>query len=380
MFNNKLKTLFVCTSYPADDNDWRGRFAADLIASLSNNDNIELRAWVPPGKLPINVSNVSTRSEAGWLKRMLMRGGIAHIIRDRGPLAAGTVLQLLLNLRKVYKREIENDIAHINFLQNAIPLWGSSIPAVITVLGSDFRLLKLPGMILLLRIVINQRKCIIAPNADWMLEDLIKSFGDIAEIRVVPFGLDNKWFNIKRKPQNNKALKWIAVTRLNKNKLGPIFEWGKDLFDKNNELHLFGPMQETLPIPEWVFYHGPVTHDDLRSKWFPLSSGFITLSLHEGKPQAMLEAMASGLPVIASDISAHSDVIEHKLNGWLVSNPQDLKDAISFFSNHEAVIRVGNSARSWILNNIGTWDDCAKRFVTAYRDLLGQNKLKAKTY
>jgi len=63
-----------------------------------------------------------------------------------------------------------------------------------------------------------------------------------------------------------------------------------------------------------------------------------------------------------------------------VSNPQDLKDAISFFSNHEAVIRVGNSARSWILNNIGTWDDCAKRFVTAYRDLLGQNKLKAKTY
>jgi len=370
MFNNKLKTLFVSTSYPADEKDWRGRFAADIIASLSNNNNIELRAWVPPGKMPTNVTNVATASETMWLKRMMMKGGIAHIIRDRGPLSSGTILRLLSNLRKMYKREIENDVAHINFLQNAIPLWGSSIPAAITVLGTDFRLLKLPGMIRLLRIVINQRKCIIAPNADWMVPKLKQSFGDIAEIRVVPFGVDNKWFKIKRKPQKNKTFKWIAVTRLTEKKLGPLFDWGKDLFDKNNELHLFGPMQETLSMPEWVFYHGPITHDDLRGKWFPLSSGLITLSRHEGKPQAMLEAMASGLPIIASDIPAHLDVIEHKVNGWIVSNPQDLKDAISFFSNYETQERVGEIARSWVLKNIGTWDDCARRFITAYRDLL----------
>ena len=133
-------------------------------------------------------------------------------------------------------------------------------------------------------------------------------------------------------------------------------------------------MQETISIPEWVFYHGPVSHDDLGDKWFPLSSGLITLSQHdEGRPQAMLEAMASGLPIIASDIPAHLDFIEHKENGWIVSNPQDLKDAISFFSNHETQERAGKSARSWVLNNIGTWDDCAKRFITAYRELLGRN-------
>jgi len=370
-----LKILFVSTSYPADDNDWRGRFAADLIGSLSNDSNIELRAWVAPGKLPINVTNVAAGSETMWLKRMMMRGGIAHIIRNRGPLAAGTILRLLSYLRKMYQREIENDIAHINFLQNAIPLWRSSIPAVITVLGSDFGLLKMPGMIFLLRIVINQRRCIIAPNAEWMVQDLEKSFGDIAEIRPVPFAVDNKWFNIKRKPQKNKIFKWIVLTRLTEKKLGPLFEWGKDLFKENNELHLFGPMQEKLSLPEWVFYHGPVSHDDLWNKWFPLSSGLITLSQHdEGRPQAMLEAMASGLPVIASDIPAHLDFIEHKVNGWIVSKPQDLKDAISFFSNHETLNRVGESARSWVLNNIGTWDDCARRFIAAYRDLLGQNR------
>ena len=375
LFKNTLKALFVSTSYPADDNDWRGRFAANLIESLNNNHNIKLRAWVPPGKLPINVTNVSTGSETRWLKRMMLKGGIAHIIRDKGPLAAGTILRLLSNLRKMYKREIENDIVHVNWLQNAIPLWGSSMPAVISVLGSDFGLLKLPGMTSMLRIVINQRKCIIAPNADWMAPALIKSFGDIAEIRPVPYGVDNKWFNIKINQQKDKPLKWIAVTRLTEKKLGPLFCWGKDIFSKNNELHLFGPMQETLSIPEWIVYHGPISPDELWDKWFPLCSGLITLSQHdEGRPQVMLEAMAAGLPIIASDIPAHLDIIEHRVNGWIVSDPQDLKDAISFFSDRKAICRAGEFARSWVLENIGTWDDCAGRYIKAYHDLLGRDK------
>ncbi|RLB78213.1 MAG: group 1 glycosyl transferase [Deltaproteobacteria bacterium] len=374
MSDTKLKILFTATSYPADGKDWRGRFAANLIESLSNKNNIKLRAWVPPGKLPINVTNVSTGSESRWLKRIMMKGGIAHIIRDRGPLAAGTILQLLLNLRKMYKREIEIDIAHVNWIQNAIPLWGSSMPAVISVLGSDFGLLKLPSMTSMLRIVINQRKCIISPNADWMVPALEKSFGDIAEIRPVPFGVNKKWFEIKRKPQKDKILKWITVTRLTEKKLGPLFSWSKDIFGKNNELHLFGPMQETLILPEWIVYHGPVSPDELWSKWFPLCSGLITLSRHdEGRPQVMLEAMAAGLPIIASDIPAHLDIIEHRVNGWIVSDVQDLKNAISFFNTREAVNRAGESARSWVLKNIGTWDDCARRYITAYQDLLGQN-------
>jgi glycosyltransferase involved in cell wall biosynthesis len=371
----KLKILFISTSYPTDEKDWRGTFTANLIEALSNNNKIGLRVWAPPGKLPSNTRNISTASEANWLNWLMKHGGIAHILRTKGPLAVGTILRLLLSLRNMYKREKENDVAHINWLQNAIPLWGSSIPTVISVLGSDFKLLKLPGMTSLLRIVIKQRKCIITPNADWMVPALRKSFGDIAEIRPVPYGVNKKWFNIKRKPQKDLTLKWITVTRLTQKKLGPLFSWGKDIFGKNNELHLFGPMQETLSIPEWIVYHGPVSPDELWDKWFPLCSGLITLSQHdEGRPQVMLEAMAAGLPIIASDIPAHLDIIEHRVNGWIVSDPQDLKGAISFFSNREAVNRAGESARSWVLKNIGTWDDCAGRYITAYQDLLGRNR------
>jgi glycosyltransferase involved in cell wall biosynthesis len=370
-----LRILFVSTSYPLDDKDWRGVFTANLVNALSSDNKINLALWVPLGKLPHSALNISTASEANWLRRLMKQGGIAHILRTRGPFAVGTILRLLLSLRNMYRREYNYDVAHINWLQNAIPLWGFSIPAVISVLGSDFKLLKLPGMTSLLRRVIKQRKCIIAPNADWMVPALKKSFGDIAEIRSVPYGVHQKWFNIKRKPQKDKTLEWIAVTRLTKKKLGPLFNWGKDIFGKNNKLHLFGPMQETLSIPEWIVYHGPVSPDELWDKWFPRCLGLITLSQHdEGRPQVILEAMAAGLPIIASDILAHQDIIEHRINGWIVSDPQDLKDAISFFNTREAVSRAGESARSWVLKNIGTWDDCSGRYITAYQDLLGRNR------
>jgi len=204
-----------------------------------------------------------------------------------------------------------------------------------------------------------------------MVPELEKSFGDIAEIRPIPYGVDKKWFNIKRNPQKGKTTRWIAVTRLTEKKLGPLFTWGKDMFEKNNELHLFGPMQETITLPEWVIYHGPASPDELWGKWFPCCSGLITLSRHdEGRPQVMLEAMAAGLPIIASDMPAHLDIIKHRSSGWIVFNQQDLKNAISFFDNPETVKRVGAYARSWVLKNIGTWDDCAKRYITAYQDLL----------
>ncbi len=372
MSDANLKILFTGTSYPADGKDWRGRFTANIIQGLSVHSNLSIRTWLPPGELPESVKILSSKKEAEWLKDLMIRGGIAHILRTRGILSAGSVIKLLVYLRSVYKREANNmDIMHVNWLQNAIPLWGTSTPAVISVLGSDFGLLKILGMKFILRSVIRQRKCIIAPNADWMVPELEKSFGDIAEIKAIPYGVDKKWFTIKNNPQENKTTRWIAVTRLTEKKLGTLFSWGKEIFEKNNELHLFGPMQETIALPEWVVYHGPVSPDELWAKWFPLCSGLITLSRHdEGRPQVMLEAMAAGLPIIASDMPAHLDIIQHRLNGWIVSNPQDLKEAMSFFDNSEAIKQVGESARSWILKNIGTWDDCAERYITAYQDLL----------
>lgn len=46
---------------------------------------------------------------------------------------------------------------------------------------------------------------------------------------------------------------------------------------------------------------------------------FIFPSLQEGLPVALMEAMAAGLPIIASNIRGNNDLITHKKNGYLLS-------------------------------------------------------------
>lgn len=366
-----MRILLASTSYPLDAQDWRGRFIADMVAALGNIPAVDLQLWSPPGQLPPHVGYGATHAEAAWLRELIRQGGIAHLLRKRGPLALPTAWGLLSRLRGAYRRS-GADLLHVNWLQNALSLEADARPALITVLGSDFALLRLPGMVGLLRRALRGRRAILAPNAEWMAETLEKHFGDLAEVRPVPFGIASHWFAIARDRRAGVSREWIAVTRLTPDKLGPLFEWGETPFRNGHVLHLFGPHQDArVKIPDWVRYHGPTHPAELRDDWFPRVSGLITLSRHaEGRPQVMLEAMASGLPVIASALPAHLDLIEDGVTGVIVESEPDFLQALDRVAESQCNVAIGESARSWVRTRIGTWDDCAGRYLAAYGDLL----------
>lgn len=56
---------------------------------------------------------------------------------------------------------------------------------------------------------------------------------------------------------------------------------------------------------------------------------FVLSSLWEGMPLALLEAMASGIPVIATDVAGTREVIQHQVNGILIpaKNPESIAEA-----------------------------------------------------
>jgi glycosyltransferase involved in cell wall biosynthesis len=359
------------TSYPETAQDWRGRFIANLAAGLGRRADIQLSLWAPPGDLPPDVTSIATPEEKNWLQHMSQQGGIAHLLRNDKMRAAATVVGLLTRLRKVYRCH-QADVLHINWLQNALPLWDTRrTPAVISVLGTDFGLLRLPGMKPLLRSVFKQRRTILTPNAEWMYDELTHTFGDVAEIHPVPFGIDEAWFSLRRRPLEGDVYHWLTVTRLTKNKIGDLFDWGEGLFGPKRMLHLFGPMQEQIALPSWIKYHGPTHPSELLTNWFPMASGLITLSRHdEGRPQVMLEAMAAGLPVIASDLHAHRDIVKHQQTGWLATSRQHFECALTQMENPSQNNQFGEAARTFVKHHMGTWDDCASRYAGLYRKLL----------
>jgi hypothetical protein len=358
------------TSYPQHLQDWRGRFIANLAAALARRDDVTLALWAPPGDLPACVADAATPADALWLARLSAQGGMAHLLRTRRALAAGSILSLLTRLGRAYRRQ-RADVVHVNWLQNALPLWGTRTPALITVLGTDFALLRLPGMKALLRSVLRQRRAILAPNAAWMQPALEQAFGDVAEIRPIAFGVDQPWFDVVRPAPADNTRHWLAITRLTKNKIGDLFGWGEGLFGQQRQLHLFGPMQEQVDLPPWVQYHGPTHPAELLQTWFPQACGLITLSRHdEGRPQVMLEAMAAGLPVLASDLPAHRDMVQHRQTGWLAATRDELSQGLAWMEDPAQNQQTGQAARRWIKDSIGSWDDCAGRYAAAYQNLL----------
>lgn len=57
---------------------------------------------------------------------------------------------------------------------------------------------------------------------------------------------------------------------------------------------------------------------DDTTKWYQMADAYIFPSRFEGLPTSLMEAIASGLPCVASDIGGCQDLIQHGVNGYLV--------------------------------------------------------------
>lgn len=361
----------VATSYPATESDWRGRFIYDMAASLAKRSDVALRLWAPPGPLPAGVEAVATAAESSWLHALAQSGGAAQAYRKGGVARYATPSRLMYNLHRAYRRNSDVDLYHVNWLQNVLPLFGTRKPVLATCLGTDLALMARPAVAWAVRMVLRQRPYVIAPNAGWMRVRLLNAMGDDTPVMPIYFGVHERWFVLAAARRPAMPRQWLAVLRLTKQKLGHLLDWGRQFVAKSDELHLLGPMVEKIDLPDWVQYHGATNPDDLAQNWFPRATALVTLSQHsEGLPQVILDAMAAGLPIIATRIPGHEAAIMHGKTGWLVENERQLAEAIATLRDPECNAVAGQLAHLWVRERVGTWDDCAERFVRGYRQLL----------
>jgi glycosyltransferase involved in cell wall biosynthesis len=115
----------------------------------------------------------------------------------------------------------------------------------------------------------------------------------------------------------------------------------------------------------------PVGQQEKIQRFYQAADVFVLPSRMEGLPNALLEAMACGLPTIASPLPGVSEVIEHDSNGLLVSPDASaaLPNAILHLLEHPGIAkRLGGAAHQTIMKRYSL-GAVADRYVHLYNSL-----------
>lgn len=97
----------------------------------------------------------------------------------------------------------------------------------------------------------------------------------------------------------------------------------------------------------------------------------INPSLSEGLPNIVLEAMALGIPVLATAVGGVPEIISHAQNGYLVppKSPRALSDGILFMaSNKDKVSEFARAAREMVETQF-TFENQNRKLTELYRNL-----------
>jgi len=194
-------------------------------------------------------------------------------------------------------------------------------------------------------------------------------------IDVVCNGVDLQEFNPSGENINgaDEKLKLISVGRLIERKgYGYLIEALTGLPGVELELIGEGNLKcelEDLAVQSGVKvrFSGNVEHSRL-AMHLRRADLFVLPSLNEGMSNALLEAMACGLPVIATDTGGSTELI--KGNGYIVrkGDARDLKRVVEIFNGDRDLIKAMGKASREMAEEM-SWDKAAAAYYDIYRGL-----------
>ena len=142
---------------------------------------------------------------------------------------------------------------------------------------------------------------------------------------------------------------------------------------KEEDLKVVPPLVRRHGLTGQVTYTGRVARGEL-VRLYSRSHVLVSPSLYEGFGLPAAEAMACGLPVIATSAGAFPEVIADGTTGVLVP-PRDapaLAGAIrDLLSDPETCLRMGQAARRRVARRF-TWRETARQTVALYEEVLGR--------
>lgn len=205
-----------------------------------------------------------------------------------------------------------------------------------------------------------------------VLKELAQNISKKTEIKVITNGIDGEYFFPEPKHKLQNEIKLLSVGRISKIK---GFDLVIHAISKLKNIDLTytivgdGPESKNLEtlkvrlgLEKKVFLSGIKSKNELR-EIYRSSDIFILPSHNEGMSNALLEAMACGLPVIVTNAGGTIELINHGKNGFIFpkGNIDELVKCLSILINDENKrLELGINARKTA--EIFSWKMIASEF------------------
>jgi glycosyltransferase involved in cell wall biosynthesis len=327
----------------------------------------------------------------GWHKEkgvQIYRCWALRQLKDRSTLLEqlSFVISATFVLNKVIiNYDIEGIIVFFSMPCGPLGLWGKvlkRIPYIISLRGGDVpgvekRVIWLHRLLKPIRQLILKHSQTIVANS-FSLKKIAQQT-DPFPISIIPNGVDSNFFYPIS--HQNPIFQFLFVGR---------FQSQKNLFFLLNQLsllknkqnipfqcglvgdgHLKAALQKyalELNLASTLVWHGWQLKEQLRHL-YQQSDCLLNLSLYEGMSNVILEAMACGLPIIASQVIGNDAVVQHGKTGYLVDleNQDDCQKALqSLLTDQEKAQQFGQAGRNWVETDF-SWAKVANEYVQLFR-------------
>jgi glycosyltransferase involved in cell wall biosynthesis len=188
----------------------------------------------------------------------------------------------------------------------------------------------------------------------------IRAFHPNKTIWLAPFGVDLEFWKPRERKDNSKVLRFIYAGQISLRKGTPVLlqAWEKAAL-RDAELTLVGTWflneRKRGSLPKGVKHVSALSSEALRHQYYQ-ADVFVLPSYFEGLALVLLEAMACGLPAIASAATGAADVLNEASGQVLsVGNLDALVSALRWFdTNRDSLPAMACAARKQA--ELCTWE------------------------
>jgi len=300
------------------------------------------------------------------------------------------VIEWLLKARSHYRRLLQNNdyaFAHAFFgfptgwlcyrtankLQYIISLRGSDVPGKHARLQLDYKIL---GPVF--KLIWKNAAALVACSEG--LKNRALSFLPSVSIDVIPNGVDLEQFYLAETNQKSETLKLLTVGRLSVTKRVEILiDVAELLYRQGCKLHLTivggGDLENNLRkmvlkknLGDIVEITGRVESEKM-PQLYRQNHIFISATIQEGMSNAMLEAMASGLPIVTTPCEGVKELIAD--NGIVVeqAKAESIANAVKSITENEKLYdKMCSEARKQAENF--SWKSVADKYLNYYDGII----------